>query len=115
MFADTNSVLLAKMREMLKCVAHLIKKVDQRQHCPDDEPIDESLLENDFNEGEPTSKRPCIDASVSQMLSSAGTSASTDSAELETVQLLRLTHPQVRSSTISHKIFKWRPSVLLVY
>ena len=42
--AETNSVLLATMQEMLKCVADLTKKVDQRQHGPDDEPIDKSLF-----------------------------------------------------------------------
>ena len=113
--AETNSVLLATMQEMLKCVADLTKKVDQRQHGPDDEPIDESLLDDEFNEGEPASKRPCLDASVSQMLSSVGTNASTDSAQVETVKLLRLRRPQVRFSTISHKSFKWRPPVPLVY
>lgn len=43
-----------------KCVADLTKKVDQRQHGPDDEAIDESLLDDEFNEGEPASKRPCL-------------------------------------------------------
>ena len=62
--AETNSVLLATMLEMLKCVADLTKEVDQRQHGPDDEPIDESLLDDEFNEGEPASKRPCLDAIV---------------------------------------------------
>ena len=89
------------MQEMLKCVADLTKKVDQRQHGPDDEPIDESLLDDEFNEGKPASKQPCLDASVSQLLSSAGTSASTDSAQMETVET---TSPETPSSSILDNI-----------
>ena len=99
--AETNNVLLATMQEMLKCVADLTKKVDQRQHGPEDEPIDESLLDDEFNEGEPASKRPCLDASVSQMLSSAGTNASTDSAQVETVETAS---PETLSSSILDNI-----------
>ena len=99
--AETNSVLLATMQEMLKCVADLTKKVDQPQHGPDDEPIDESLLDDEFNEGEPASKQPCLDASVSQMLSSAGTNASTDSAQVETVETAS---PETLSSSILDNI-----------
>ena len=57
---SVNSVLLATMQEMLKCVADLTKKADQRQHGPDDEPIDESPLDDEFNEGEPASKPGCL-------------------------------------------------------
>ena len=102
--AETNSVQLATMQfmqEMLKGVADLTKKVDQRLHGPDDEPIDESLLDDEFNEGEPASKRPCLDASVCQMLSSAGTNASTDSAQVETVET---SSPETPSSSILDNI-----------
>ena len=82
---------------MLKCVADLTRKVDQRQHGPDDGPMDESLLDDEFNEGKPASKRPCLDAFVSQMLSSAGTNASTESAQVETVETAS---PDTPSSSI---------------
>ena len=99
--AETNSVLLAIMQEMLKCVADLTKKVYQRQHGPDDEPIDKSLLDDEFNEGEPASKRPCLDASVFQVLSSVGTNASTNSSQVETVETAL---PETPSSLIFDNI-----------
>ena len=60
-----------------------------------------SQHDDEFNEGEPASKRPCLDASVSQMLSSAGTSASTDSAQVETVETAS---PETPSSSILDNI-----------
>ena len=38
--AEGNSVLLATIQEMQKYVADLTKNVNQRQHRPDDEPVD---------------------------------------------------------------------------
>ena len=97
--AETNSVLLATMQEMLKCIADLTKKVDQRQHGPDDEPIDESLLDDEFNEGEPASKRPCLDASVSKCYRPRGPTLVPIVVKWKQLKLLRLRRPQVRFST----------------
>ena len=63
----------ATMEEMVKTMTHLSQSVDQLQR-PIHQPMDESLLHEDPADGEPATKTQCLEASVTQLLSSASAS-----------------------------------------
>ena len=77
--AETNNVLLSTMQALLKGMTEMSQAMKKSNQDEDDSWLDDEVTDAD----EPQAKRPCLETSVSQLLSSAATSEvpSTNSVE----------------------------------
>ena len=68
--AETNNVLLSTMQALLKGMTEMSQAMKKSHQDEDDSWLDDEVTDGD----EPQAKRPCLETSVSQLLSSAATS-----------------------------------------
>ncbi|XP_028415993.1 uncharacterized protein LOC114539556 [Dendronephthya gigantea] len=84
--AETNNVLLSTMQALLKGMTEMSQAFKKSQQDDDDSWLDDEVDDG----GEPQAKRPCLETSVSQLLSSAvtndGPSTSAESGQPMTVE-----------------------------